>query len=62
MLWEADSRSFFTTDDRSVISTALAWLSKTVPASCSEIANPVRGIVDEVDASRVATVKAKKEV
>lgn len=47
MLLGRTGRSSFTTDARSVISTAFAWLSKTVPTSGFYLASLERGLVDE---------------
>lgn len=54
--------SFFTADNHSVIVTALAWLSKTVPSSGSHFANLVKALVDELDASPAASAETEKEV
>lgn len=56
-----DDRIYFTADDRSVTSTDFVRLSKTALTSRSELTDIVKGFVDEVKLSKVATSKAEKE-
>lgn len=60
-LWEGDGGSSFTVEDRSIISTALARPSKTVPALGSDFSNNVKGLFDELGTSKAATVEAEME-
>lgn len=61
-LYEGDSGSSFTADDRSFIATALARLSRKSPTFGSKFTDLVKWLVDEVEASQVGTVKDEKEV
>lgn len=49
-------------DDRSVIATALALLSRTVPSSRSYFSKLVKSVVDELKASQAANLELEKEV
>lgn len=62
VLQEREGGSSFTTDDRSVISTALARLSKTIPTSGSNFANPINRLIDELQASQEASKKTDEDV
>lgn len=59
--WEGGGGSFFTVDHCLVIAAALTRLSKIVTTLCSEFADLIKGLVDEVMASHAATTKAGKE-
>lgn len=61
-LWQTCGGSSITAGDRSVISPALAQLSKTVFTFGSKLADLARGPVDNVETSRAATTKAEKEI
>lgn len=61
-LFERDADSSFTTDDRSVIGTALKRLSKTIYSSESALATLLSGLVVAVQVFHAATLKAKKAV
>lgn len=62
MLSDGADESSFTTDDCSAIATASARLSKRASTSGLEFVNLVKDLVDELESSRAATAKAKKEI
>lgn len=62
VLWKGDSGSSFTADDWSVIAVALARLSKTDPALESSFVNTEKWLVDKLETSPAATVKAERKI
>lgn len=58
--WEADSGSAFTADDRAVIITALARFSKTFLDSGFDLTIIVKGLANELEASKVASAEVEK--
>lgn len=61
-VWVVEERPSFTTDERSVIATALAQLSKTVPSSGCDFANLLKGFVDDLETSWTANAEIEREV
>lgn len=61
-IWEGDGASSSTGDECFVIFTAFVLPSKTVPSSGSSFANPVRGLIDELQASQSTSAKIEKEI
>lgn len=61
-LWEGDSGSSFTADDRFVTALALARLLKLVTSSGSDFVNIVKGLVDEFEKPQAASASTMKEV
>lgn len=60
-LWEGNGWSLVTAGNRSVTSTDLPRLPKTVPALRSDFANLVAGLGEELQAKWAATVKAERD-
>lgn len=61
-LSEGDGGSSLTVDDRSVIATAPARLSTTVPGLGSDVANSIKGLFAELEASQAARAEIEKEI
>lgn len=62
VVWEGVSGSSFTAGDPSVIATALERLSRTVPRSGTDFTSHFKGLVDEREASQVASAESEREV
>lgn len=62
VIWVGVALSFFTADDGAFIATALLRLSKTARTSGSDFNSPAKCVLDEVEPSRAALAKAKKEI
>lgn len=61
-LWKTSGGSFFTVGIRSVVSKAWVWLSKTIQTPCSESADLVCSVVNDVRSFCEAGIEAEKEV
>lgn len=58
---ESDDESSSTSNDLSVNATVFARLSKTFPGLGLDSANFIKGLVDELEASKAASAKTGKE-
>lgn len=60
--WKEDGGSPSIGDDRSVFTTALARLPKTVPRSGFDFSNVVKGLLYELERSQAGSAETEKEV